>query len=270
MSERERICLVIPYYEAGDDLTTTLGSVRLRADDLIVVVDDGSRRLPARDVAPREVGRTPVELVELERHGGITAALRTGASRAPEEFGLLGRLDCGDTCRPDRFDKQRRYLEVHPSVVLVGSWVDFVAPDGSFLYRLEQPAGPESVRRRMRINCAVTHPAAVFRRSIYQQVGGYPAGYPAAEDFALFMRLLERGEGANIPEALVRCRTGDGGISESRRRQQLASRCRILIEHFEARPVAVYGLLRAVVQMVTPRRWSTCAHRVRTMIDGGG
>ena len=52
MSERERICLVIPYYEAGDDLTTTLGSVRLRADDLIVVVDDGSRRLPARDVAP--------------------------------------------------------------------------------------------------------------------------------------------------------------------------------------------------------------------------
>ena len=158
MSERERICLVIPYYEAGDDLTTTLGSVRLRADDLIVVVDDGSRRLPARDVAPREAGRTPVELVELERHGGITAALRTGASRAPEEFGLLGRLDCGDTCRPDRFDKQRRYLEVHPSVVLVGSWVDFVAPDGSFLYRLEQPAGPESVRRRMRINCAPIRP----------------------------------------------------------------------------------------------------------------
>ena len=59
MSERERICLVIPYYEAGDDLTTTLGSVRLRADDLIVVVDDGSRRLPARDCSAASTAATP-------------------------------------------------------------------------------------------------------------------------------------------------------------------------------------------------------------------
>lgn len=259
----DRICLVIPYYEAPDDLIESLRSVRLRQTDKIIVVDDGSTDHPAKGIVPPRVGRTPIELVELERNRGITIALRSGIARAPREFDLIARLDCGDTCHPERFDKQRAFLRAHPELVLAGSWVDFVSPDGFFLYRLEQPCGPETVRRRMRVNCAITHPTAVFRREVYERVGGYPTDFPAAEDYALFMRMLEEGEAANVPEVLVRCRTGDGGISERRRRTQLRSRRRILLEHFDGHPLSVYGVVRAVGQMVTPRRWSTRAHRIR-------
>ena len=164
---------------------------------------------------------------------------------------------------------QRELLAARPGVVLVGSWVDFVSPDGAFLYRLEQPVDPAAVRRRMRVNCAITHPAAMFRREAYDRVGGYPTRFPAAEDFALFSLMLQHGEAANIPQALVRCRTGDGGISDKRRRTQLASRCRILLERFDWHPLAVYGLLRAVGQMATPRSWSTRAHRIRVRLTGG-
>ena len=265
----DRICLVIPYYEAGEDLVESLESVRLGRADLIVVVDDGSRRRPARDLVPPTVGDTPVRLVEMARNGGITAALRAGIAAVPADFALIARLDCGDTCRPTRFTAQRELLAAHPGVVLVGSWVDFVSPDGAFLYRLEQPVDPAAVRRRMRVNCAITHPAAMFRRDAYDRVGGYPTRFPAAEDFALFSLMLQHGEAANIPQALVRCRTGDGGISDRRRRTQLASRCRILLERFDWHPLAVYGLLRAVGQMATPRSWSTRAHRIRVRLTGG-
>ncbi len=263
-----RICLVIPYYEAGGDLTESLSTVELGADDLIIVVDDGSRHRPARQFLPPSAGPTAVQLIELERNSGITVALRTGISRAPKEYGLIARLDCGDSCLPDRFDKQRRLLRDHPEIVLAGSWVDFVSPDGSFLYRLEQPTGAAGIRRRMRVNCAIIHPSAVFRREAYDAVGGYPTDFPAAEDYALFMLLLGQGEAANIPEALVRCRTGDGGISETKRRVQLASRRRVLLAHFDWHPASVYGILRATAQMVTPRSWSTAAHRVRRRITG--
>ena len=265
----DRICLVIPYYEAGEDLVDSLASVRLEPTDLIIVVDDGSRRCPAKDLVPEAVGDTPLRLVELARNSGITAALRAGISNAPPDFALIARLDCGDTCHPERFTKQRDFLLGHRDIALVGSWVDFVSPDGSFLYRLEQPARPSAVRRRMRVNCAITHPAAMFRRDAYDRVGGYPTRFPAAEDFALFSLMLQHGEAANIPQALVRCRTGDGGISDRRRRTQLASRCRILLERFDWHPLAVYGLLRAVGQMATPRSWSTRAHRIRVRLTGG-
>ena len=146
--------------------------------------------------------------------------------------------------------------------------MDFVSPDGSFLYRLEQPARPSAVRRRMRVNCAITHPAAMFRREAYDHAGGYPMSYPAAEDYGLFAQMLATSEAANIPQVLVRCRTGDGGISENRRRTQLVSRCRILLRHFDGHPMAVYGILRAVVQLATPRRWSTRAHQIRVGLAG--
>ena len=244
----DRICLVIPYYEAGEDLVDSLASVRLEPTDLIIVVDDGSRRCPAKDLVPEAVGDTPLRLVELARNSGITAALRAGISNAPPDFALIARLDCGDTCHPERFTKQRDFLLGHRDIALVGSWVDFVSPDGSFLYRLEQPARPSAVRRRMRVNCAITH--------------------PAAEDYGLFAQMLATSEAANIPQVLVRCRTGDGGISENRRRTQLVSRCRILLRHFDGHPMAVYGILRAVVQLATPRRWSTRAHQIRVGLAG--
>ena len=38
----DRICLVIPYYEAGEDLVDSLASVRLEPTDLIIVVDAGT------------------------------------------------------------------------------------------------------------------------------------------------------------------------------------------------------------------------------------
>ena len=264
----DRICLVIPYYEAGEDLVESLESVRLGRADLIVVVDDGSRRRPARGLVPPTVGDTPVRLVEMARNGGITAALRAGIAAVPADFALIARLDCGDTCRPTRFTAQRELLAAHPGVVLVGSWVDFVSPDGAFLYRLEQPVDPAAVRRRMRVNCAITHPAAMFRREAYDHAGGYPMSYPAAEDYGLFAQMLATSEAANIPQVLVRCRTGDGGISENRRRTQLVSRCRILLRHFDGHPMAVYGILRAVVQLATPRRWSTRAHQIRVGLAG--
>lgn len=264
----DRICLVIPYYEAGEDLVDSLASVRLEPTDLIIVVDDGSRRCPAKDLVPEAVGDTPLRLVELARNSGITAALRAGISNAPPDFALIARLDCGDTCHPERFTKQRDFLLGHRDIALVGSWVDFVSPDGSFLYRLEQPARPSAVRRRMRVNCAITHPAAMFRREAYDHAGGYPMSYPAAEDYGLFAQMLATSEAANIPQVLVRCRTGDGGISENRRRTQLVSRCRILLRHFDGHPMAVYGILRAVVQLATPRRWSTRAHQIRVGLAG--
>ena len=146
--------------------------------------------------------------------------------------------------------------------------MDFVSPDGSFLYRLEQPVDPTAVRKRMRVNCAITHPAAIFRREAYDHAGGYPTAYPAAEDYALFAQMLKQADAANIPQSLVRCRTGDGGISDKKRRTQLVSRCRILLKHFDGHPMAVYGLLRAIGQMATPRRWSTWAHRIRVKLTG--
>ena len=76
-----RVCLVIAYYEEGQGAVDSLNSVRLEPGDSIVVVDDGSKRLPARDFIPKRVGEVPVILVELPQNRGIAAALQADRER---------------------------------------------------------------------------------------------------------------------------------------------------------------------------------------------
>lgn len=261
-----RICLVVPYFEDGADLIDTLESVKLESYDHIIVVDDGSIKYPASEVCPSSVHETPVQLLTLPINRGITAALQEGIARTPANTKYIARLDCGDRSAPGRFSAQRTFLDLHPSYVLLGSSVNFVSPTGRPLYTLEQPASPSELRNRMRINCGVTHPAAMFTLNAYHAVGGYSSLYPAAEDYGLFRALLTVGDGGNIQVPLVDCRTGDGGISQSRRRQQLLSRIRVMRDNFDWHPASFYGVMRAVLQLATPRSITTIAHRIKSRV----
>lgn len=270
----DKICLVIPYYEGGDALTKSLGTVRLRSSDSIIIVDDGSTRMPLRDYCPDVVGETPVTQLRLDANQGITAALVAGIDQAPSDAQYISRLDCGDLCSPDRFEVQRDYLNAHPACALVGSWVTFCTPEGQDLYTVRYPESSEAVRRYMRRNSAFSHPAVTFRLAAYRAVGGYSFGFPAAEDYALFREIAAAYESTNLPRVLVWCQTSDGGISVRWRRRQLKSRIRVMLKHFDGHPGSTYGIARAVAQFLTPRFATTVLRRTADQLrlrrlDGG-
>lgn len=260
----ERIGLVVPYYEAGEGLTKALESIHLEQRDLILVVDDGSTATPASTLVPDFVGQTPVKLVIRAKNGGITKALQTGINVLAPEYDLLARLDCGDVCRPDRFSIQRDLFANNQELGLVGSWTDFVTPDGKLLYTAQYPEDSRSIIKYMRINSAFCHPTIMMRRKAYEECGGYSEKYPAAEDYALFRRIASKFDSHNIQQSLVSCQTNDGGISQTHRKQQLRTRIAIMIEEFDWHPLAFYGIARAVLQMLTPRSFTTL---VRSSID---
>lgn len=262
------ICLVIAYHEEGENLLRSLGSVTLEPGDSIVVVDDGSTRLPARDVCPDAVAGVPVTLVELAENQGVAAAARIGVASAPDDAQYIARLDCRDVCRADRFRLQRAYLDAHPRCGIVGSSVDFRALDGEHLYTHRQPETDAEIRRLMRVNCAFTQPSVMFRRTAYDAVGGYSESYPYAEDYALFRALMTVSDGYNLQEPLVVCSTMDGGISQRHRRRQLLTRAKVILTHWDWHPGSAYGLLRAVAQLATSRNFTSRIKRAVPVLAG--
>lgn len=257
-----RVCLVIAYYEEGQGAVDSLNSVRLEPGDSIVVVDDGSKRLPARDFIPKRVGEVPVILVELPQNRGIAAALQAGVMHAPPQAEYIARLDCRDICVEDRFLVQRRHLDAHPECGIVGSSVVFHDLKGKVLYTHHQPETHERIRASMRINCAFTHPTVMFRRSVYDAAGGYSEDFPHGEDFALFRAMIQLSQGYNISRPLVACATMDGGISERHRHRQLLTRAKIILRHWDWHPGSVYGLVRALAQQLTSRNFTSRVKKV--------
>ena len=260
-------CVLIPYYEAGERRVAAAvhSLLPLPPGVDVLVVDDGSTEQPAQSViaqSPTLAAVARLRVISLARNMGIEHALNFGLEHIYGRYEFVARLDCGDTSSADRLEKQRAVMLERPSLVVVGSWVEFVDPAGRSLYVLRQPVDDRSIRTTMRVNAAFTHPAVMLRTSVVAEAGGYPVDRHAAEDFALFWAVLELGEGHNIPEVLTRCQISAHGISNLRRKRQIRSRITVLVEHFEWSPVAVYGVARAVLQLATPRSATVAGRRL--------
>ena len=65
------------------------------------------------------------------------------------------------------------------------------------------------------------HGSALFRRADYEAVGGYRAAFRVAQDWDLWLRLLERGRLGYVADCLYAYRVQENSISSLQREQQV-------------------------------------------------
>jgi GT2 family glycosyltransferase len=112
---------------------------------------------------------------------------------------------------------QLGFLEKRPDLAGTGSAVGFIGADGTpvasekYAMRRTDPAELR-LRQREGWNCFV-HSSMLVRRSIVTTIVGYRTIFRHAEDDDFFLRLLDHGDLANMPRALVLFRQHAGNSS---------------------------------------------------------
>lgn len=230
----ESLVILIPVYNDAAGLVRSLKSIRSArcpVPTVTVIVDDGSNP-PLLQSLDGWVGDDCV-VVSLVANVGIEAALNAGLMEARRRgASYVARLDAGDTMSAERLMKQYALMQSSPEIGLVGSSALIVDDVDLPLFIFQAPLTDKLIRRRMRINSCVPHPAAMMRMSVLDAVGDYSVRYPAAEDYELFMRMLGYCEAACVEEPLVIKVQSAGGISMTKRRTQLRSRLRVQFRYF--------------------------------------
>jgi len=159
------------------------------------VSDDGStealRRWSARD--PR------IRLYEGREVLGPAGNSNWVVAQARGE--LVARMDADDISHPDRLRRQLNVLARHPDVVLVGSLCDCI------------DTRSRKVRGRDRWRLAhlswiapFPHGSVMFRREVFERIGGYREACDYWEDNDLFLRFAEAGRVVVLPDRLYRYR----------------------------------------------------------------
>src|SRR5580765_6438409 len=113
------------------------------APDLeLIVVDDGST-----DATPDTLASIGDSRVRVERQPprGLTPSLNRALSlaRAP----LIARLDADDLALPERLACQRRFLDIHPDVGLLGTAAREVDASGQLVSVVTPPEDDAAIRR---------------------------------------------------------------------------------------------------------------------------
>lgn len=253
----KKCCVLIPYYNAGETLLSAIESIDYdyTLPD-VIVVDDGSLTIKASDILKKYSGPLSIKLLEMSKNQGIEHALNHGLSVLGRDYEFIARLDCGDLCKNNRFNKQLQFMDNNPTCYLIGSWVDFIDLEGRKLYTVMHPSNFESIKKLMFINTTFTHPTVIFRSEILDTIGLYPTDAPAAEDYAYFFKIIQKYPASNIQESLVDCIIDPNGISTLKRKRQIKSRMEVIIKNFAMNKYAIYGLIRSAILLHTPRSFT--------------
>ncbi|MGE4123630.1 MAG: glycosyltransferase [Solirubrobacterales bacterium] len=197
-----KISVLLPVRDGERFLAETLESLRAQSlgDFELLAIDDGSGDRTA-EILREAAARDPRLQVVGQGREGISAALNRGLALAKGE--LVARIDADDIARPSRFATQLAFLAAHPEVAAVGSDYEEIDAAGRTLRRVSLPAAPAEVRAWLpRSNC-LAHPAVTMRRAAVLALGGYRRAFGRAQDYDLWLRLLDRWELANIAEPLL-------------------------------------------------------------------
>lgn len=228
------VCVLIPCYNNAAGLRASLQSIHYIPSKLVVVIVDDGSDLPV-EASWFANSLFATDIVRLASNKGITQALNAGLRHIHAHYhpSFIARLDCGDTCDPERFYRQTAFLRKHPAVLLLGSWCRFVDPGNGSGYQYTTPLAHDELVKEMHLRNCFIHPTAMWRNDP-RVPRSYPANYPAAEDYAFFFEIMKLGKTAVLDEYLVTCEINTKGISIGRRQLQLSSRMAV-IEHYHVR-----------------------------------
>ena len=192
------LSVIIPCYNYGRYIRETLQSLQSQTfrDFETIVVDDGSNE----ELTLRVLDDLPNEGIQVLRQEklNVATALNLGISAARGRY--VCRLDADDTIEPTYFEKCLCLLESNQGVAIAYSLVKTFG-DENQIWLTE----PFDLRLLLEYNhiCA----AAVFRRSVWEQVGGFDTAMDGFEDWEFWVRLGKAGfRGKLIAETLFNYR----------------------------------------------------------------
>ena len=224
-------------------------------------MDDGSRNPPKYSDLNYNLGI--LKILKLKENQGIEYALNYGLRFIlNKKYDFIGRIDCGDLCKPHRFKKQVTYLRNNSNIALVGSWVNIIDSHGNHKYVLRHPSHHNKISKKMYLNSMFVHPSVVFRSCIINKIGFYPLNFKAAEDYAFFFKIAKQFNTANIEEALLDYIIDHQSISSQKRKIQVKSRIKIIWKHFYFGYYPIYGLMRNILLLLASRNTTTALKKL--------
>ena len=206
------VSVVLPVHNGMPHLEESIASILRQTlrDFELVIGDDGSDNSTGQTLERLAKGDDRIRLLRQDSKSGPAAAANWVISHARAPFVAIAHAD--DIAHPDRIGRQVEILRDQPGVVLVGALSTGIDSTGRSVHppNLWRLAFPTAF-------APMAHSSVMFRRSAFDQVGGYRSGTDCWEDLDLYWRLYRLGRILVVPDVLSRYRYSSNSLRERAR-----------------------------------------------------
>jgi len=215
-----RVSVLMPVYNSHHDyLREAIDSVLSQTftDFEFLILNDGSSDPKVEEII-QSFSDPRIQYTAHQNNMGISCARNHLLDMAQGEF--LAIMDHDDVSLPERFHRQVTFLDAHPEVGIVGTFVSNMASGKTRLC----PTDDIHIKKMLMIHCNLCHPSCMIRRSVlYENHIRYEEMFSPAEDYALFARLLSLTNFAILPETLLYYRDWKGNSSHKQAKKMEAA-----------------------------------------------
>lgn len=186
----------------------------------------------SREEIVRSYSDSRIKYLKNERNLGISGSRNKLLDLAEGEY--LAIFDHDDISRPDRLRKEADYLDAHPEVGVVSSWICRFPWKKVF----HNPVDDHDIKVSLTEHCIVAHSASMIRKSVLAENNiRYEKQFTPAEDYGMWYRLMAVTKFHNLPEVLFDYRWHNSNTSKIQcsRMVEMTRRMRALIQ--ESYPV---------------------------------
>jgi len=239
----------------------------LTAEDVIYLRIDGGTLSAAADY---QAAAAPVPLIV--RESSRATGLADGLNQLLEEvlqddsIALIARMDADDESLPGRMDHQRRYLQHHSNVDILGTACREVDEQGKILQIKRMPRQHASIIATLPRSNPINHPSVMMRRRVFAGGLRYRLDVRKTEDYHLWISAARAGyRFANLDEPLLNF-LRDSSFFQRRSgwqqaRADLLVRWRAIRELHQFAPMNLFWALGAFVLRLLPGRLQSYLYR---------
>lgn len=192
-------------------LKSNLIDQTLSPNELVLVCD--GELTPELEVVIEKYQKLFPSILKVYRkvNEGLGKALNFGLPKCT--YNLVARSDSDDVCDKTRFEKQVSYMEQHPDIGIISSYIDEFIDDWSRpLQTKTLPLKHDDLYKMAKFRNPLNHMSVMMRRDDILRIGSYHH-IPYVEDYELWVRAMINGiRIGNIDDVLVHARIGNGMV----------------------------------------------------------
>lgn len=135
----------------------------IQPDEIILVLDGPIGEELSQFVQKWQqiIGKS-LRVIPLSQNVGLGKALNKGLEHCSNEW--VFRMDTDDICRPDRFEKQIKFIQSNPNIVVLGGQIlefDYI-PDDSVVIKTV-PTTNEDLKKFAQKRCPFNHMTVAYK-----------------------------------------------------------------------------------------------------------
>jgi len=204
MLSKAKVSVIMSVYNGDRYLKESIESIlnQTFTDFEFIIIDDGSSD-SSWDILTEYASKDRrVRLFKNEENIGLTQSLNKGLRLAKGEY--IARQDADDISLPARFEKQVSYMELHRSVALVSTGVQYIDDKNNKLATHTPPTDLVMLQWELLFRNPIRHSTVLWRRELVNsKVGDYNPNFAYSQDYDLWVRISEQLIIDTLPLVLV-------------------------------------------------------------------